>query len=75
MIQKLWRSILQREIISKPLGRWCHCGEKNTKDVLVLKDELKRKRVELKEKKIDPYLLLKQNQIEEEYMLPFILQM
>ena len=73
-MQSFIKQIFKKEVIQKPLGRWCHCGEKNKIDVILLKDELKKKRMEMKKKNLDPYELLGKTDSykEEEYMIPFV---
>ena len=64
-----------------PLGRWCFCGDKNKKgiDVLQWKEIQKQKRLEMVEKKQDPFHLCPKSETfyekqREEYMIPFVFE-
>jgi len=69
MIRSFFRTV------SKPLGRWTHCGDKQViQDVLVWKVVQKQRRQFLLENNIDPYASYKTKEEEEEedYWKPFV---
>ena len=75
------KEIFEAKPLEKPLGRWCLCGNKNSKgiDALEWKELQKHKRQKMLEKKQDPFEIYStpdnvfyEKQREEEYMIPFV---
>ena len=67
--------------LTKPLGRWSHCGDKKyVQDIIEFKIQQKQRRQFLLETGTDPYQAILDSQLsqlkieEEEYMYPYIVQ-
>jgi hypothetical protein len=59
--------------MSRPLGRWTHCGDKKViLDVLEWKVHQKQRRQFLLKNGIDPYSSYKKQQEEDDYWKPFV---